>query len=168
MEADTILQIPVPFSADSFFERILEMGWYDGITDGLVCGPSGSFAFKFDILAWGPGQDQRIFALAPISIEAFDEVVSFLSRLERPEWPRWSLQWPSDPVESRLISQQLDQFLANVETPSHVIETDSMFKTIQGARQISSDYMKLIPSRFDGSPHLDNYDLWHKYVGLFA
>jgi hypothetical protein len=166
MDFATILQIPLPSPTDSFFERILELGWYDGITGGLVCGPSGSFAFKFDILAWGSGQNQRIFALSPISIAIFDEVGSLLSGLEEPKWPRWFPRCPSDPVESERNSIELDRLLADTERPLFVIETESLFKTIYGVRELSGDCFNLIPDQFDGYPHLDNYDYWHSYLGL--
>jgi hypothetical protein len=169
MDVAAILKIPLPSPTESFFDRILTMGWYDGITDGLVCGPSGIFVFRFDILAWGPGQDQRVFALSPITIAIFDEVVKLLGQLESPKWPRWDVGgWPADLVKLRRLNQDLDQILTNAEKPSLVMETESMFKTIYGVRLLSGDSMNLMPDQFDGQPHLDNYDYWHSYLGLSA
>ncbi|MGD0548179.1 MAG: hypothetical protein ABR991_10195 [Terracidiphilus sp.] len=166
MDISTILQRSLPASTESLFDRIITLGWYDGITDGLVCGPSGSFAFRFDILAWGPSQDQRIFAFSPISIVVFNEVVSLLSQIEQPEWPYWNAIWPSDSEETKRLYQELVYILQNAEKPSFVIETESMFKTISGVRELCGDCFDLIPSQFSGYPHLDNYDYWHSYLGL--
>ena len=169
MDVEAILQSSLPSPTASFFDRIITLGWYDGITDGLVCDSSGSFAFRFDILAWGPGQDQRVFALSAISIQAFDEVVELLGQLKPAHWPRWDVGgWPSDLSELERLNNELNRILAHSAKPSLVIETESMFKTIYGVRPLTDTSLSLIPDQFDGYPHLDNYDYWHKYLGLSA
>ncbi len=167
MDVTAILQSPFPSPTESLFDRIMTLGWYDGITDGLVCGPSGSIAFRFDILAWGPSQDRRVFVLSPISIPTFDEVVKLLEQLRPTKWPRWDVGgWPSDLAQLERLNHELNQILVNSAKPSLLIETESMFKTIYGARQLSEDSLNLMPDQFDGYPQSDNYDYWHKYLGL--
>jgi hypothetical protein len=168
MDVSTILQNSLPASTESLFNRIITLGWYDGITDGLVCCASGSIAFKFDILAWGPCQDHRIYALSSISVPTFNDAVSFLNQLGLPKWPRWDVigRWPSDLTQLKGPNNDLNQILQIAEMPSFVIETESMFETIYGVRELSKDCSDLIPNQFNGHPHLDNYDYWHKYLGL--
>jgi len=166
MEIAAMLKIPMPSPIGAFFDRILTLGWYDGITDGLVCSPSELIAFRFDILAWGPCQDQRVFAFSPISISMFDDVVRLLGKLGPPEWPCWHTKWPSDSIEADLLSQELNKIPAGAEKPSLVIETESMFKTIYSVRQLSGESVDLIPDHFSGIPRSDNYDYWHQYLGL--
>jgi hypothetical protein len=64
------------------------------------------------------------------------------------------------------LSQELEEVLSNTEKPSLVIETENMFNTIYSVRELSGESLNLIPDIFDGLPHLDNYDYWHRYLGL--
>ncbi len=168
MDVASFLQFPLPSPTESVFDRILTLGWYDGITSGLLCASARSSVFRFDILAWSPDQDQRIFALSPMSIAVFDEVVGILTSFELPKWPRWDCvgAWPRDMERAIQLSADLDQILAIAEKPTSVIETESMFETIFASRRLPESTIGLIPDHFEAYPHLDNYDYWRQYLGL--
>jgi hypothetical protein len=163
-------QSPLPAPTMQVFDRILTLGWYDGITSGLVCSPAAASAFRFDLLAWGPYQERRVFALSLIPVAVFEKAVRLLSRFEQPVWPRWDAvaRWPSAPDEAAKLNRQLDGIIEADERPELVTETDSMFETMYAAKRVSGVALDLLPSRFDAYPSLDNFDFWHQYLDLQA
>jgi hypothetical protein len=158
--------IAFPAQTVELFSKILTLGWYDGITDGLVCVAQSSETCRFDLLAWGPGQDQRVFALSPIAISVFDDAVRSLRGFDAPIWPRWDVRWPSNKDEGKRLGANLDLILSNAGRPDFVIETNSMFETVFAAKRLSGPSVDLIPDHFEAYPLLDNYDCWHQYLGL--
>jgi len=167
MNVSNIIRCPLPTSTETVFDRILTLGWYDGITEGLVCCHSSSFAFKFNILAWELNHFKRVYTLSSIPISSFNTAVDYLIQFEQPKWPQWHFnKWPSDLTKHKIMIQELDQILLDEEKPSFVVETESMFKTIYGIKKLTDECMNLIPNNFDGYPYLDNFGYWHAYLGI--
>jgi hypothetical protein len=168
MRIDAFADSVFPSRSLDLFDKILTLGWYDGITSDLACITAASEAFRFDLLAWGPRQDRRVFAISAISASQFDQAVRLLSEFGPPVWPSWHARWPSNEDEGALLGLELDRVLANADRPEFVIEAGSMFETVFAAKNLSGLSLKLLPDHFDGQPYLDNFDYWHQYLGLTA
>lgn len=160
-------QFPCP--TGDLFHRIIEWDWYEGITGGAVCSDFLASAFRFDILAWGPFQERRIFAFSPIANSAFEEIVSLLARLGQPKWPRWDcLRWPWEDTVAENIREDLERILSSAGRPAFVMETESMFEMVYSIKRPAGPALELLPVRFDGYPASDNYGYWHDYLGQGA
>jgi hypothetical protein len=165
MDESVFPEVRWPSLSDSVFDRVMTLGWYDGVASGLAQRFLAPVPFKFDLLAWGPGQERRIFAFSPLELGAFEKAVGLMSQLEPPKWPRWDFPWKSDSVEMNRLSRELDEILKDAGRPEFVVEADSMFETLFATKHLSADCLKLLPDSFEGDPHLDNFDYWHRYVG---
>jgi len=161
---EMIQSASLPCPTLSVFTRIVTLGWYDGITSGLAESAINGSAYRFDLLAWGPYQERRIFALSALPDSAFDEAVRLLELLGTPVWPRWSPGWPSAQEDGKRLSRTLDEILEESERPKLAIETDSMFKAVFAARHLDQVPAGMIPERFDAYPQSDTYDLWHRFL----
>lgn len=155
--------IAFPAPTESIFSKALFIGWYDGPTSGVVKQLSDSKSFKLDILAWGPGQERRIFALSPLAKSDFEMVIDLLSRTGEPNWPRWFPRWPQDLNELNSLSSELDGILSRVGNPELVIETDSMFETASSLKRLAGPILELLPAKFDDHPSGD-FDNWHHHL----
>ena len=157
-----LLTDSLPCPTLSVFERIVALGWYDGITSGLAQ-RTGS-AFRFDLLAWGPSQERRIFAISSLPASAFDEAVRSFESEDVPTWPKWFPRWPSEPEGLKQLTHALNEILELSERPKHAIETDSMFEVVFAALQLDQVPAGAIPERFEAYPQSDGYDLWHRFL----
>jgi hypothetical protein len=95
MDITAFSDLSFPASSETVFDKMLWIDWYDGITSGLVVDSAIAKAFRLDILAWGPQQQQRIFVLSELDIREFDQVVALLAEETPPTWPTWDPEWPS-------------------------------------------------------------------------
>ena len=161
-QVDRILREDIAFPAptESIFSKALFIGWYDGPTSGVVKQLFDSTSFKLDILAWGPGEERRIFALSPLANSDFEAVVTLLSRNQAPKWPQWFPKWPRELNELNSLNSELDGILNRAGNPELVIETDGMFKTASSLKRLSGPIVDLLPATFDAHPTGD-FDGWH-------
>lgn len=158
------LSFPIP--TRSFFDKVISLDWYDGTTAGMAMCSQSKLAFRFDILAWGPYQETRIFALSPLAVEDFEQTVRQLGEFEVPVWPFWYPKWPSGSPREELLRTGIDGHLANAKNPEFVVASDSMFETLLAARRLDAPSRELLPHEFEGVPYLDNFDYWKEYIGL--
>lgn len=156
--------IVFPTSSSVLFDKVLTLGWYDGITSGLANNPAKSYACRFDLLIWSPRQDRRIFALSRLNEADFSKASSLVSKIESPKWPRWVLRWPSNEREAKSLDDDLKLVLIQASKPDFVLESDSMFEEIFAVKPLSAPASELLADRFDGEPYLDNYEYWHQYL----
>ncbi len=88
--------------------RLISLGFYDGTTSGLIEFEPGA-VFRYDVVGWDDGQDQRIYCLARMPARAFADVVELLSPSEAPHWPQWFPRWEFTPEIQRSVDKILDQ-----------------------------------------------------------
>jgi hypothetical protein len=156
--------VSFPASAESVFDKVVSLGWYDGTTSGAAMCSLAALAFRFDILAWGPFQETRVFAFSPLSLEDFEEIIRLFSNLEAPKWPCWFPRWPTGTPGEEALRTALDARLANAKFPEFVVACDSMFKTLLAAERLDAPSRQLIPLEFDGYPAADNFEYWREFL----
>ncbi|MFZ0395377.1 MAG: hypothetical protein WCF17_20855 [Terracidiphilus sp.] len=159
--------ISTPCKTTLLFDRILTIDWYDGFTSGAVNCAAESSAFRFDLIAWGPGQSRRIFAFSRIETSAFENVVQLWSLLEPPQSPVWHIPWRLMQADLLNWNGKLDSILANAAKQEIAMETDNLFQTAFAARAISAEAPAL-PEDFGVCPPPDDYEAWHRFIGTRA
>ena len=90
------------------FNKILALGYYDGVTEGLAqCGVCGT-TFSFTMAEWDAGQDLRAYEFAERIGGALDQVVLALWPAgDSPRWPTWVPPPPFAPSAEELIKEVL-------------------------------------------------------------
>jgi hypothetical protein len=121
--------------------------YYDGPTSGAVQCAVSANAYRFEMLAidadgafdwdaWDQGQEIRIFGLAPLSSESFDQIEQLLSGFS-----------PSEPLESDAEAAILS-LLAEAGPAGIVLATHGIEGTILGAREVTADEMDTVRDWF--------------------
>ena len=164
--SDYVVPLPLPCKTIDIFGRIITLDWYDGITSGLAEFLSHGTAIRFDLLAWGPAQERRVFTLSRLNPSAFEQAIDLLKQRDVPSWPRWDLPWPKEQDESERLSRALDEILKRSVGPEYAIETDSMFETVFAAKNLDQIPQGLIPEHFAPYPLSDDYEFWHRFVAV--
>jgi len=155
-----------PCPAGRVFDKVVWLDWYDGITSGVALRSQIGKAFKLGMLAWGPGQDQRIFALSPLKVPEFDRFVRFLAGSEVPAWPNWYPTWPKGEPEKLRLSSEIDEHLKAAGSPEYALATGSMLKTIYAVKPLKGAAQDLLPPDFGPYPAGDDFAYWEEYLGL--
>jgi hypothetical protein len=88
--------------------RLISLGFYDGTTSGLIELEPGA-VFRYDVVAWDSGQDQRVYCLARMPARAFADLIELLSPSEAPRWPQWFPRWEFSSEGQQSVEKILDQ-----------------------------------------------------------
>jgi hypothetical protein len=148
------------------FDRILCLGYYDGPTSGLARCAESTKAYRFELVAWDSGFENRIYSLAETDVEVFDSVVRMLARLEEPHWPSWVPRWQfSSLSDERAVSSTIDQTLGKISAASLLIATDRLDQNILACRALETTIRDRIPK--EGTlPDPKDWQFWREYLGL--
>lgn len=161
-----IFDIPFPSPSERVFDKMLWTDWYDGITGAITAQTRLAMAFKIDLLAWGPSEWQRIFAVSPFEIQNFDRVVALLARGAAPTWPTWGPAWPSRTPEKEGLSAEIEMILNTAGRPTHVLASNAEFNVIDQVKELDEASLALLPLRFEGVPFRDNFEYWRQYLAV--
>jgi hypothetical protein len=159
-------QLLFPIPSRLVFEETIACDWYDGITSGLAMSMRLDTAFRFDIIAWGPEQETRVFVFSPLDRQGFREAVGLLSSKEAPNWPIWFPKWSIWEPGSSPLKDEINRILSNSKPPEFAVASDSMFETLFASRPLDGRTRGLLPSQFDGFPSRDNFDEWREFLSL--
>ena len=153
---------------ESFFDRILCLGYYDGPTSGMAKCAESAKAYRFELVAWDSNCENRIYSLAETDMDVFNSVVQTLTRLEEPRWPFWVPRWQfSSSIEKSHLSSRVDQALATIPAASLLIATDHLDESILACRALENAVRDRIPK--EGSlPDSKNWGFWREYLGLMV
>jgi len=162
----TLLDFSFPIASQAVFDKTVARDWYDGLTSGIAKSSRIGVAFRFDIIAWGPSQERRVFAFSPLNIEVFDRIVELLPSQEKGKWPIWSPEWPIWRSEETTQASEINQLLSKMEPSQYAVASDSMFTTLLAAREFDSSSREQLPATFDGSPYKDNFQYWREFLRL--
>jgi hypothetical protein len=91
----TFLDFSFPIASHTVFDKTVARDWYEGLTSGITKSSQLGEAFRFDIIAWGPTQQKRVFAFSPLDIEIFDRIVELMQGQGAAKWPIWFPEWPT-------------------------------------------------------------------------
>ena len=160
--------ISFPSPSECVFDKILWTDWYDGITGAIAAQTRFAMAFKIDLLAWGPSEWQRIFAVSPLEIQNFDRVVALLARGVTPPWPNWDIAWPSGTTENEGLGAEIEMIMNTAGRPTHVLASNAKFNVINQVKELDEASLALLPQRFEGVPFRDNFDYWRQYLAVEA
>jgi hypothetical protein len=155
-----------PFPTQLVFDKVVSLDWYDGTSAGAAMCSQPSLAFRFDLIALGPCQEQRIFAFSPLAVEDFKQLVELLSKTEAPEWPMWFPKWPPELSAKESLGREIDACIANAKSPKYVVASDSSSKSILAAKRLDGPAQELLKPNLEASPFFDNFDYWKDFVGL--
>jgi hypothetical protein len=162
----TLLNFSFPIALQAVFDKTVASDWYDGLTSGIAKSSQLGVAFRFDIIAWGPSQEKRVFAFSPLNIENFDRIVELLPGQEAGKWPIWLPDWPIWQSEENAQASEIKQLLLKTGPPQYAVASDSMFTTLLAAREFDSSSREHLPATFDGSPFKDNFQYWREFLGM--
>ncbi len=148
------------------FNRILCLGYYDGPTSGLARCTKSQKAYRFELVAWDPGFENRIYSLAETDVQVFDSVVQVLARLEAPHWPFWTPRWQfGSSLEESRTSSEIDQALSRIPPASLLIATDHLDKNILACRALEAAVRSRMPK--EGTlPDSKDWSFWREYLSL--
>ena len=158
------LSFPIP--SRLVFEETIARDWYDGITSGFAMSLRHGAAFRFDIVAWGPKQETRVFVFSPLDGPGLREIVGLLSRSEAPHWPVWFPKWGMSEPDSSSLRDEIDRILLKSRPPEFAVASDSMFETLFAAKPLDQRTRGWLPSQFDGFLSRDNFDEWKEFLAL--
>src|SRR5580692_5185308 len=113
-----IFDVQFPARSESVFDKIVLTGWYDGITGAIASQTRSEVAFRIDIVAWGPSEWQRIFALSPFDLQSFDSLVSLMAPDATETWPKRDPEWPSGTPEDKTLNAKMDTVLNTAGRPT--------------------------------------------------
>ena len=162
----TLLDCSFPVSSRSVFDQTIARDWYDGVTSGVTSSAHLGVAFRFDIIAWGPSQQKRVFAFAPLTTEVFSKMVAFLKEQEEPGWPIWFPEWPVWQTDKNARGAEIGDLLSKAGPPEYAVASDSMFTTLLAAKALDSTARKLLPTTYDGIPSSDSFEYWREFLSL--
>jgi hypothetical protein len=162
----TLLDFSFPITSQTVFDMTVARDWYDGLTSGITKSSRLRVAFRFEIIAWGPSQEKRVFAFSPLDIEVFDRIVELLPDQEAAKWPIWFPEWPIWQSVDTDEASEIKQLLSKTEPPQYAVASDSMFTTLLAAREFDSSSREQLPVTFDGSPFKDNFQYWKDFLTL--
>lgn len=162
----TLLDLSFPIASQAVFDKTVARDWYDGLTSGIARSSELGVAFRFDIIAWGPSQEKRVFAFSPLGIEVFDRIVELLQGQDTPKWPIWFPEWPIWESEENATAFEIRELLSKAGLPQYAVASDSMFTMLLAARTFDSSSRERLPATFDGSPANDNFQYWRELLGL--
>ena len=162
----TLLDFSFPITSQKVFDKTVARDWYDGFTSGITKSSQLGMAFRFDIIAWGPSQEKRVFALSPLGIQVFDRIVELLHGQEAARWPIWFPEWPIWRSEENAQASEIKLLLSKIGHPQYAIACDSMFTTLLAAKEFDSSSRKHLPTAFDGAPASDEFRYWRDLLHL--
>lgn len=162
----TLLDFTFPLASQIVFDKIVVRDWYDGPTSGIAKSSRLGTAFSFEILAWGPDQAERVFALSLLGAQAFDRIVVILKHRNAATWPLWLPDWPIWRSEETEQRAEIEELLEKAEDPQYVLASDSMFATLFAAQELDHSSRRHLPASFDGSPAADNFAYWKSLLCL--
>jgi hypothetical protein len=162
----TLLDYSFPVPSGSVFDQTIARDWYDGLTSGVTKSSHLIVAFKFDILAWGPSQQKRVFAFAPLTPEVFSRMVNLLKNQVEQRRPIWFPEWPVWQSGENARGAEIGDLLSTAGPPEYVVATDSMFTTLLAAKPLDSAARKLLPTTYDGIPSSDSFEYWREFLSL--
>lgn len=148
------------------FTKIIALGFYDGPTSGIAQCEVCSAIYKFEMLDWDDEQEIRIFSLAPLASQAWNQMVNLLSKHEAPKWPVWFPQWefPSEAVHNSVDSES-DKILARAGMPELVIASNRYGDRIIAAKKLTTEDRAYVKDWFALEPSEVARD-WFSYLGL--
>jgi len=114
----TLLDFSFPIASQTVFNKTVARDWYDGLTSGITKSSQLGVAFRFDIIAWGPSQEKRVFAFSPLDIKVFDRIVELLQGQEVAKWPIWFPEWPIWRSEENAQASEIKQLLSKMGASS--------------------------------------------------
>src|SRR6476646_5009845 len=148
------------------FGRILCLGYYDGPTSGLAECAASQKVYRFELAAWDPSCDTRIYSLAQTDVQVFDSIVQTLARLEEPRWPFWTPRWQfGSSAEERIASSEIEQAFARIPPANLLIATDHLDQSILACRALESIVRDRMPKE-GALPDPRDWEFWREYLGL--
>jgi hypothetical protein len=113
------------------FSKIIALGYYDGPTRGVTLCSICSSGYKYDMVAWDERQDVRVYVLAPISKEVFDEIANVLFESDPPKWPVWVPKWEFTSREKEAsTNDKIEGLLRSAGKGKYVLSTEDISRTI--------------------------------------
>jgi hypothetical protein len=131
-----ITNIPTPFG------KVIVLDYHDGPTLGLAQCAECSRAYKFNLVAtdedgkfnrdlWDAGTELRIFALAEVALQDFQQCIELISGFQTPIWPLWIIRWHTIPSDDRsVLIKEIDMQIQALNVPSIVIECSDLLETL--------------------------------------
>jgi hypothetical protein len=162
----TLLDFSFPITSQTVFDKTVARDWYDGPTSGITKSSQLGVAFRFEIIVWGPSQEQRVFAFSPLDIGVFDRIVELLRSQKAEKWPMWLPEWPIWRSDESAQASEIKELLSKMGAPQYAVASDSMFTTLLAAREFDNSSREHLPATFDGSPDNDDFQYWKEFLGL--
>jgi hypothetical protein len=132
------------FRYASPFTKLIALGWYDGPTNGLL--RAGDRVWKFDRLdeIHNPdGLDLRIFALAPLPLSAWDQLVTAVGPYLTPEGPvsvpRW--QFTTDAAR-QAADRATDNALSQAGPVEWIVAAENLMEELVASKQTTPHDVK--------------------------
>ena len=136
------------------FKRIIEFGYYDGITGGVTICEMCNTTLLFRVFTEDIRRDNRIFSFSPLAQGSFDAILKAYSPLLKPTWPIWLPKW------DRTLMTEFDK--------AHDTITE-IEKTVSRPEQVAYftyDFMTVVSHRKFPEQPFESFEEWLKYLDL--
>jgi hypothetical protein len=159
-------ELPVTSAVPSPFGRLICLGYYDGPTGGVAECETCLATYLFDLVAWSPEQDVRIFSLTEERVGTLDRLAEAISPLGPARWPYWCPIWKfKSQDEEEDVTKKVDLILKLEKPASVLIATVRLDKEILAAREITDFARPLLPKRRSIPPEGD-WIFWSEYLSI--
>ena len=120
---------------------------------------AGTHAFRYDLVSWDEDQDQRVYCLAPVTLDAFDRAVEALQGLGEPTWPFWNPVWIFTTEECRIAAERILDTLVGTGEYNIAVFTKDLSRRVEEAVSLSEERRKLA-TKFKIDRVIQSFHLW--------
>jgi len=131
-------------AAKSPFSKLVILGYYDGATSGVLQCEMCQTAYRFEMLDWDEKQKVRIYSLAPLPQNSFNDLVEVLKQCgKQPYWPNWVLIWDfaSEEVES-IADRKVWQILDGANFVEFIVASECLHEKILVTKRVIMEELK--------------------------
>src|ERR1700722_16644413 len=127
--------------------KIIGLGYYDGVTNGILRTGDG-FVYTFEMIGEiqgsDDGEDIRQFELKPLPTDAFELIVSAIAPYHVPMWPSWTPIWKfPDEATMAAVDSLIDKQLKRAGQTAWVVESANLLSVIISAQRRGSTLLAI-------------------------
>lgn len=146
---------------------VIALDYYDGATEGVALSVKECGSCYFKLIAWGKGQDKRLYSVSRIDTSKYDQLLALLVRGQKlPSVPVWLPEWKfRDKRDEQEANNLVDSFQVDICSSKLLVFgkdiSDGSIMIIKINDQVMSEVNKIL--KF-GKP--DNLSNWLPMLGV--
>lgn len=149
------------------FGRMTGLGWYDGVTLGIVVCEKCSTEYYFFLIDWSSDQRMRVFALQELATGTTERLCEVVG--DRPPGPVWFPRRliTSSEEDTTALDDAIDRIVVPTSPPRFVAAWASHGDRVLCARRLEDSVPREMSYFFTLETARPEFD-WLAYLGLIA